>query len=512
MKTKFSRLLSCLVAVSCFYFTNAKAELRLASPYTDHMVLQCEVPVPVWGWADPGMTITVEFAEQKKACIADADGRWRIDLDALSASFESRTLTVFTGAIISGEIFRCSDVLVGEVWICSGQSNMQFAVASVPEVKALLPLPGHVRSFEVARTVAFEEQDTLQGEWMIGAPSSAVACSFAHFLGQSTDTPVGIILTAWGSTSIEAWMPRDMAEELPYFKTIMDEWDANTADQEIIRATLEGPKPWSRNEDIFLRRHSNIVYNAMMHPLVPYACRGLVWYQGERNTRSMCGMEMDPWFARTSGMLQYGDVLKAWIRRYRKGWDNEEMHFLVVMLPGLGKTLESGPESEPDSPLAHSWAWMREAQLKALELPHTSVANTIDLGDLTNAHPKNKLPVGERLALLAARDVYGKDILAQGPAFKEVELKGDSIIVHLKFAEGLKTMDGKAPSAFWLADDSGRWVRAEARLDRESVILWSDKLSKPLYVRYAFAGMPELNLVNESGLPAYPFRTDNFKP
>lgn len=489
-----------------------QAALKLASPFTDHMVLQREMPVPVWGEADPGAQITVEFAGRSKTATADSEGKWRIDIEALPPSFSPRTLTVSARVDSSIEYIECSDVLVGEVWICSGQSNMQFGVAGVPEIKALVPLARHIRSFNVKRTVAFEEQDYLEGEWRTQTPDSAVAFSFAYFLQKAADMPVGIILTAWGSSGIEAWMPRDMTEEVPHFKTIMKEFDANTEAQDRIEAALAGPIPWAREEDVFMRRQPNILYNAMMKPLAPYACRGLVWYQGERNTQSMFGMVKDPWYSRNSGMLLYGETLKSWMRRYRREWGREDFHFLVVMLPGYGKSLDSGPETGAESPVAHSWAWMRESQLQALELPRSGVANTIDLGHATNIHPKDKLPIGRRLALLAARDTLDRDRVAQGPVFERAEVGNDSIVVHFQHADGLKTNDGEAPSGFWLADDSAKWVPAQARIEGRSVVLSSSQPIIPLYVRYAFAGKPDVNLVNGVGLPAYPFRTDPFNP
>lgn len=488
------------------------AEFKLASPFTDHMVLQRDMPVPVWGEADPGAAILVEFANRKASAVADSQGRWRVDLDPMPASFDSRTLKVSSSQNSSVDRLEFSDVLVGEVWICSGQSNMQYGVSGVPEIKALVPQAKHIRSFMVKRTVAFEEQEYLEGEWLRQTPDSAVAFSFAYFLQEAGDVPVGIILTAWGSSGIEAWMPRDLAEEVPHFKTIMEEFDANVEAHDRLKAALAGPKPWPREEDVFMRRQPNILYNAMMKPLAPFACRGLAWYQGERNTQSMFGMVEDPWYSRNSGMLLYGKTQQRWIERYRKEWGRDDFHFLVVMLPGYGKTLNTGPEEGVESPIAHSWAWMRESQLKALELPRTGVANTIDLGDATNVHPQDKLPVGRRLAHLAARDTLGQKIIAEGPKLESVELKNDSVLVHFENADGLKTNDGQAPSGFWLADESAKWVPAEARIQDESIELSSLQLKKPLYVRYAFAGKPKVNLVNGASLPAYPFRTDTFEP
>lgn len=484
--------------------------LEVASPFTDHMVIQRDMPVPVWGTADPGEKVDVQFAGQVKTTTADAKGKWMMSLDALTASAEPRDMTVRSQG--DGSSVKLSDVVVGEVWICSGQSNMQFGVGGAPAVKALVPKARNIRTFNVKRTVAFEEQDALEGKWLPKAPDSAVALSFAYFLQQSADVPVGIILSCWGSSSIEAWMPRDMTATVPHFKTIMEEFDADPGTRKRIEAALAGPKAWSRADDVFMRRQPNIVYNAMMKPLAPYACRGLVWYQGERNTRSISGMLETPWYARTAGMREYGDVLKLWMHRYREEWDNERFHFLVVMLPGYGTGLSSGPETGAESPIAHSWAWMRESQLKALDLPHVGVANTIDLGDLKNVHPKDKLPVGRRLALLAARDTLGQQIVAEGPVMKRVELRDSTVVVHYGQAGGMRTRDGKAPTAFWLAGESGKWSRATAKIVGETVVLQSPGLKKPLHVRYAFAGKPEVNLVNGDDLPARPFRTDRLDP
>lgn len=484
--------------------------LTLGSLFRDHMVLQRDQPIPVWGTDAPGATVTVAFANQKKSATVSADGKWRVNLDPLKPSFESRTMTVASSSAPTA--MAIADVVVGEVWICSGQSNMQMGVGAVPEIKALIPLATNIRSFRVKNTVAFTEQATCDGEWIAQHPDSAVAFAFAHFLEQAAKMPVGIILASWGSSSLEAWMPRDLTATVPHFKTTMAEFDADTATQDRIKATLNGPKPWSGPEDIFLRQQPNILFNAMMKPLAPYACRGLVWYQGERNTQAMTAMSGKNWIARNSGMLIYGEVLKQWMQRYRQEWEREDFHFLIVMLPGYGKLLDLDKEMSPENPAALSWAWMRESQLRALELPHTAVANTIDLGDLKDIHPKDKLPVGQRLALLAARDTLGQKIEAQGPVMKTVETRENKLVVHFNHATGLKTRDGNAPTGFWLADDSGKWLPAVASIEGQTVVLNSPAVAKPRYVRYAFAGMPKVNLVNATDLPAYPFRTDRFAP
>lgn len=483
------------------------AEVKLASLFQEGMVLQRGMAVPVWGVAEVGEEITVTFGGQKKEAKADQSGHWRVELEGLAGSSDGQEMKV----VGENEIVL-KDVVVGEVWICSGQSNMQMGVGGVPEVKALIAKSKRLRTFEVKRMGAFAEQETCEGNWQEGYPDSAVAFSFAHFLQEAADLPVGIILTCWGSSSLEAWMPRDMTKTVPHFATIMSEFDQDKTTRDTLQASFDGPKPWSRKEDIFIRRQPNILYNAMMKPLAPFACRGLVWYQGERNTQSMEGMLTEPWYSRNSGMLRYGSTLKKWIKRYRAEWGQEEMEFMIVMLPGYGSVLKSGPKTGPENPTAHSWAWMRESQLQALELPHTSVINTIDLGDPKNVHPKDKLPIGKRLALIAAKKTLGKDVVAEGPVLNKVTARGHELIVSFENAEGLTTQDERAPSAFWIADDSKKWVKAEAKIVEGKVVLSSGKMPVPKFVRYAFAGCPQVNLVNAAGLPAQPFRTDTFRP
>ncbi len=481
------------------------AELQLASPFTDHTVLQRNMPIPVWGKAVAGTEVTVTFAGQSKTGTTDDSGQWRVTLDSLSGSAEGRSFQVESG----DSKLSLEDVVVGEVWICSGQSNMQMGRGAVAELKGLSEV--NLRTFEVKRRVAFTEQDTLEGEWAIAGPASAVAFGFSHFLSKQVDVPVGVIVAAWGSSSIEAWMPRDMVETLPHFKTIMEEWDANTEAQDRIRAALAEGK-WSGNDDVFMRRQSNILYNAMIKPLVPFACRGLVWYQGERNTRFITGMPKEPWYMRVAGVREYDETLKAWIERYRKEWQQPDFHFLLVMLPGYGKLLDTGSTMDPQHPDSHSWAWMRESQMAALDLPNVGVANTIDLGDTKNIHPKDKAPIGERLALLAARQTLGQEVVAHGPVFSRVEKKGDRLVVHFDQAKGLKTTDENSPAEFWLTDSTGsEWKPALAKISGNTVELISPEMKDPAHVRYAFTGKPDVNLVNDAGLPAYPFRTDSFK-
>lgn len=498
------RLSFCLFLSIALFPGVLQAALSVASPFTDHMVLQQDLPVPVWGKAELGAAVTVSFAGQKKTGRADRSGKWRVALDALGANAKGSKMTIRSGKAT----ITLADVVVGEVWICSGQSNMQ--MGRVPDQKGLSE--AGIRTFEVKRTVAFTEQENVVGNWKVSGPGSAVAFGFAHHLVKKAGgAPIGIILSAWGSSSIEAWMPRDMTGQLPHFKTIMAEWDANTEAQAQIKAALAKGK-WSRSDDVFMRRQSCIVYNAMMKPLAPFACRGLVWYQGERNTRYMTGMPDSPWYHRVASVQDYDETLKAWVQRYRKEWGRDDMRFLMVMLPGFGSVLNTSPTKDLNHPAAHSWAWMRESQLAVLDLPNTAVANTIDLGDVKNIHPRDKGPIGERLALLAARDTLGMKAEARGPVFSRLEKQKDRLIVHFSHATGLKTKDGKTPTEFWIAGQDAKWIPAAAKIQGNRVILSSPDCPNPEHVRYAFTGKPAVNLVNGSGLPAYPFRTDRFAP
>ncbi|WP_372772794.1 sialate O-acetylesterase [Mangrovibacterium sp.] len=469
--------------------------LRLGSPFTEHMVLQRDQPIQVWGEAVPGSSVSVKLGNYIATAPTNSVGEWKATLPKQKAGGP------FSFSVISGdESLAFTDVMIGDVWICSGQSNMQMGFKGIPEVAELEAKAKNIRTFKFKRTVAFEEQKYIDGQWVDEVPESAVAFSFAYFLEAEADVPVGIILTCWGSSSIEGWMPRDMTEKLPHFKKIMAEFDADEVKKAKIDSIL-AVEQRSTPGDILLRTQPNIIYNAMMKPFAPYACRGIVWYQGEANAKNI------------DDMLQYGETLPLWIERMRNEWNQPDLHFLGVMLPGYGNQLQplELTDSLMESPEALSWAWMRESQCKALELPNTAIATTIDLGDKTNIHPKDKLPVGQRLALLAGKSTLGYKGLSDGPLLKKVSIKRNSIVIAYENAKGLKTTDGDLPKAFWMAGVSGKWVRATATIKGEKVVLTSSELTAPTYVRYAFSAMPNVNLVNAAGLPARPFRTDKFK-
>jgi sialate O-acetylesterase len=492
-----------------------RADVTPSSMFGNNMILQRDMQVPVWGKAAPGEKITVRFAGQQKSAIADKSGKWIVRLDPLKASNKGLPLT------ISGKNkIEYKDVLVGEVWLCSGQSNMELGVGAVKPLKKLINTAKKkpIHTFRVTTNIAFEPQDEIKGSWSSEPPTSAVAFGFSYFLQKSIDVPVGIILTCWGSSSIEGWMPLDMTEQLPHFKKIMAKFQADKDQQELCKMIIdqfnkngkiqkysddpEKDKKLAkkyRSANIYARTRPNMLYNAMLHPIAPYALRGMVWYQGEANGKSI------------QSELQYAESLQLWVKRLRKLWKSDNLHFLAVMLPGFGRIMNR-KNKDLNYPGNITWAWLRESQMKVLSLPNTGVANTIDLGEKKNIHPKDKEPLCKRLALLAERDVYGEKIVAAGPIFESFKIDGNKMIIKFKNSKGLKTKDGKAPEGFWLAGKKRLWNKATAVIKGDSVVLVSDKVDEPVACRYAFAAMPTVNLVNSDGLPAYPFRTDDWKP
>jgi len=502
IKTKLN-ILALLILLSSIQL---KAKLQPNTLFCDHAILQRNAPIPIWGKDTPNQKVSIIFGGQNKSTKTDSKGNWMIKLDPMDASFQSKSMRI----IGSSEI-TISDILIGEVWLCMGQSNMALFAHSVKEVKNIIPKIKHIRSFDVKKTVALEEQENVGGKWEAKHPNSAVACSFAYELQQKINAPVGIILSCWGSSAIEAWMPKDMAKQFPYYDKILHEmWDNKTTIDRINKALTAGS--WEKTTDVFLRSTVNTPYNAMIHPLIPYACKGIVWYQGERNSKNYDKMPERPQATRVIGMKRYGEVLQAFVNRYRQAWEKQDLAFMVVQLPGLAKDLSTRTPIDPESitePM--SWAWMREAQQQVLSLPDTYLATSIDLGDKDNVHPKDKYPIGKRLALLARKGVYGEKIIAQGPFFKNMEINKEQLIVTFEHAEGLKTKDGEAPKGFWIAGKDKQWYKATAKIKENSVILTATAVEKPIACRYAFAGKPEVNLINKVALPAYPFRTDNWR-
>jgi len=482
------RFIVWMALLACAAWSAADAAIEMSSMFGDHAVFQREMPVPVWGRGEPGTQVTVEFAGQKKTATAGPDGKWLVKLDPLKANATPQEMIIRNDA---GNRVVFKDILVGEVWICSGQSNMQYGwgkeshpmfnwggdtnLAALVADARTKP----IRSFTVLPDAAFTPKENCKGSWSTDVSGSAVAFGFSYHLYQQLKVPVAVIVTCWGSSSIEGWMPRELTAELPHFKAMMEAFDASTNTHARVQAAIDRG---IQHGNVFVRKQPNLLYNAMLHPVIPYASRGLVWYQGEANADKPA---------------EYAQSLPAWIKRLRAEWGRDDFHFLIVMLPGYNGKL---------------WPEFREVQLGILKTPHTSVANTIDLGDEKNIHPSDKAPICERLALLARRDVYGEKIEAQGPVFKSATVKGNRMVVEFDHAAGLKTTDGAPPTGFQLAGKDLKWLPADAVIKGNTVELTAAGVTEPVFVRYAFAGKPAVNLVNGVNLPAHPFRTDSATP
>jgi sialate O-acetylesterase len=442
----------------------ARAGVEPNNLLTDHAVLQRGKEVPVWGTARPEEEITVRFADQEVATKAGKDGKWLVKLAPMEASSEGRTLTIRGDYTI-----ELHDVVVGEVWLASGQSNMQWPVAasSDPEATIAAANDENIRLYTVPRRGADAPESDPQGNWHRCTPGaiggfSAVAYAFAQDLRKALNVPVGIISTNYGGTPAESWTSRGTLESCEELKPLLEIKDKGV-------------------------HTPTVLYNAMIAPLVPYAIRGAIWYQGESNA---------------GNAKQYRTLFPAMIGDWRQAFGQGDFPFLFVQLaPFMAKT---------DEPVQSGWAELREAQLLTLTAaPNTGMAVITDLGDEKDIHPKQKQPVGARLALAARKLAYGdNDVVYSGPIFQEMKIEGDhAVLTFDHVGGGLVAKDGPL-SGFAIAGSDGTFVKAKAEIRGDAVVVSSPEVREPKAVRYGWANFPVVNLTNKEGLPASPFRTD----
>jgi sialate O-acetylesterase len=488
------------------------AELRLPAVFSDHMVLQRDKAVAVWGWADADEEVSVEFAGQKKAAKADASGKWFLRLDPLTASAESRKL-IATGK--DGRQAEVSDVLVGDVWLGSGQSNMAMTVNRAKDFEqekaaANFPL---IRHFKEESAGAASAQSQAKGRWLACTPDniggfSATLYFFGREIHREAGVPVGLINTSVGGTPIEAWIAPEVQATVPALKAALEAQSAATpkidpekakADYAVelkkfkaakAKAAAEGtkaPRPPRNAAEVSERKGSyGQLFNGKVAPLVPYTLKGMLWYQGEANSSD----------ARAP---LYVHQLSALVTDWRARW-GEELPFAWVQLPNFSRPGEG-------------WPLMRESMLKTLSLPKTGMAVTIDIGEARDIHPKNKQEVGRRLSLWALGTVYARKVAAtSGPLPAGHEIKGAEVVVTLTHADGLKTRDGAPVKGFQLAGADKQWKPATGRIEGTRLIVTSAEVAAPVALRYAWLDFPETNLVNSADLPASPFRTDDWAP
>jgi sialate O-acetylesterase len=496
------------LALSFVAFAPAFAAVKPNALFSDHMVLQSGMAVPVWGAADPGEKVTVTFNGQTKSATADAAGKWTVRLAVLKAGgpFE------MTIAGSKGEApIVVSDILVGEVWLASGQSNMEFNVSAkghppyglIDEGKeiAAANFP-QLRMFTVKQNKSHDPQTDEVGTWKICTPQtvpdfSAVGYLFGRDLNQELNVPVGIVLSAYGASTAEAWVPRPALASDPKLKPMLDKFDArydyfkahptaNDADAPPAPQTINAraARPGPLRDPVSDQHQPTILFNGMIAPIAPYAIRGAIWYQGE----SVVGGP--------SGLMLYGHVMDTMIAQWRKLWGEGNFPFFEVQLPGQ--------QNVSNNPL------IREQQAQILSLPNTGMAVVLDTSEAHNVHPKNKEPLGYRLELLALAKAYHWDVEYTGPVYQSMKVEGNAIRVTFTHAAGLNARGGTL-HWFQIAGADQKFVDADAKIDGDSVIVSSPSVPKPVAVRYAWDNYPNTaNLYNASDLPAPPFRTDTW--
>jgi sialate O-acetylesterase len=490
----------------------AAADVRLPALISDNMVLQQGRQVAIWGTADAGEQVTVSLGEQKESATADAHGQWKVELGPLKKGGP------FEMTVAGKNTVTLHNVLVGEVWVCSGQSNMEFAVwnhgvfggvknAEQEVAAANYPL---LRLFIVKKAVAGKPQSDVQGQWVVASPAtvgsfSAVGYFFGRDLYRALKFPVGMIDSSWGGTEAEAWTSDEALESDPDLKVVADSWRQRIADfphaleqyEQKLGEWEKAAEDAEANGKVALpfpdapkdpRSHpwrDAGLWNGMVAPLTPYAIAGAIWYQGESNA---------------SFGYQYRKVFSTMIQQWRSSWGEGDFPFLFVQLASY---TVGGQSSD-------TWAVLRESQEKTLTLPKTGMAVAIDIGESYDVHPKNKQEVGRRLELAAEGIAYGRRIEYRGPTFKS--LHADKGTLHLQFTHvaGGLVVRGQRLMGFEIAGQDQQFFPAEAQIVSNEVVLSSAHVLKPLAARYAWANDPKCNLYNKLGLPAPPFRTDDW--
>ena len=490
---------------SCLPSTSALA-LNLPRFFSDNMVLQRNMPLKIWGWADPGQDVEVSFAGQKMASKAGSDGRWAVTLAPVPANAEPADMSVSAG----DKKISIKNVLVGEIWICSGQSNMEWTLNNTHNAKEVIAAANYpaIRHFKVKLTTSPKPQTDVVGDWAVCTPASApnftaVGYHFALQLHQKLNVPIGLLNTSWGGTRIEPWTDPEGFTVSPKLKDI-SEFIANA--DELHRknqaAKLDQYEAWVRQSREALQNKSGVppfaggmpdhplnradqptsLYNAMVAPLIPFAFRGAIWYQGESNNGE--------------GMLYY-EKMRALISSWRTLWKQGDFPFLYVQ---LAPYRYGRPENLPG-------IW--EAQTAALAIPNTGMAVITDISNVSDIHPRNKEEVGRRLSLWALSKTYRQDGLEySGPLYKSMKIDGPRVILSFDHGQGLKVLDGKALSWFTVAGADKSFVEAKAEISGDTVIVTSDAVTTPAAVRFGWSELAEPNLANAAGLPASPFRTD----
>ncbi len=494
----------------------ARADVTLAPLFTDHAVLQRDKPIPVWGIADAGEKVTVTFARQTRTATAGADGAWKVSLDKLSAESKGADLTV-----AGKNTLVLHDVVIGEVWLCSGQSNMEFTVSrardAAKEIAAAnFPLIRHVK---IRNTVAADPATTVKTTcWQSASPETvgaftAVGYFFAHDIFQKLNIPIGLVHSSWGGTPVESWMPAPALARDPRFRVVAERWEKTLADYpdkkaeyapvlaEWTAADAAAKAQGDAEHAAWLKAHPKPraprgpgdswtpsgLYNGMIAPLAPYAIRGALWYQGESNA---------------DHAAEYQPLFAAMITAWRKSFGQGPFPFFWVNLANY---------KSPSDSTGQTYAFLREAQSQTLDLENTGQALAIDIGNPDDIHPTNKQDVGHRLSLLAKNRVYGYQGEDTGPTFANVRLGGAALFATFSHSAGGLTIHNATEVAdVEVAGDDKVFHPARVVVSSSIMIASSPDVKQPIALRYAWKNAPNANLYNGAGLPAVPFRSDNW--
>ncbi len=491
-----------------------RAEVTLAPLFTNHAVLQREKPIPVWGRAAPGEHIVVSFHGQTLGTTTSSDGRWMVFLEASAASNEGTDLVVAGNNTVT-----LHDVVVGEVWLCSGQSNMEFTVkqsdnAAAEIASARFPLIRHV---QIARQVAETPADTVATSgWLQAAPETvgnftAVGYFFARDIFKKLNVPVGVVHSSWSGSPVESWLSPATARR-PDFAFMHERWAQNLAEFPARKSAFDfASVAWNQRESV-AKAKSDVAYktflkdnpkpraprgpgdswtptglfNGMINPLLPYALRGALWYQGESNA---------------DHASEYHALFSAMITGWRGHFGQGDFPFYWVSLANY-----KAPEDKTNA----TYAFLREAQTQTLALPQTGQALAIDLGNPDNVHPTNKQDVGRRLALLAKNRLYGAISDDTGPTFTGATREGSALRIKFAHASSGLIAHDKPVQSLEVAGPNKVFRPASAKIDRDALLVSAPDVKEPVAVRYAWKNSPEANLYNGAGLPAVPFRSDNW--
>jgi len=453
------------------------------------MVLQRDEPVPISGRGVPGHAVTVRFAGQVKKTVVGNEGRWAVTLDPVSSRSESGSLKINHVVL--------NDILVGDVWLCSGQSNMEWTIRRSlnPQEEAEQADYDRIRHFNIPRLFKPELQNDAAGEWKVCSSDTvmdftAVGYFFARRLHRELEIPIGLINSTWGGTRIEPWIPAEAFASHPRLRHLAGE--------------ARNPKPINREAK---RAHQkpSLLYNAMIHPLVDFPIKGAIWYQGESNG----GGEEEA--------LAYLPKMQALVSGWRQAWNVGAFPFYFCQLANFKERID-------DPAGGNGYALIREAQRRSLAIPHTGMATLIDIGEAEDIHPKNKQDVGHRLAQWALARTYGKDLVPSGPLFERMEVSGNRVRIFFRHVgSGLmagekavhqpylpvEEVEGGVIHEVALAGKNGVWSWADARIEGKSVVAIAQEVDQPVAVRYAYQMNPaKANLYNKEGLPASPFTAE----